>query len=132
MTKKILSSNRLRKAVNRIVIITGFLSVCFFKTSAVIHSIQDLDTPISLKVTNMPVKNVLKQINKAIKLSFVFSNEIVTDQTVTIDVKNEKLSLVLSKIFDPLGMEYQLSGNMILIEKKQTSAIQVIQKNLAQ
>ncbi|MGN8068633.1 SusC/RagA family TonB-linked outer membrane protein [Mucilaginibacter sp. 22184] len=79
----------------------------------------------------MPVKNVLKQINKAIKLSFVFSNEIVTDQTVTIDVKNEKLSLVLSKIFDPLGMDYQLSGNMILIEKKHTSAIPVMQKTLA-
>jgi len=79
----------------------------------------------------MPVKNVLKRINKAIKLSFVFSNEIVTDQTVTIDVKNEKLSLVLSKIFDPLGMDYQLSGNMILIEKKHTSAIPVMQKTLA-
>lgn len=131
MTKNILSSNRLRKAVNRIVIVTGFLSICFFKTSAVIRSIQDLDTPISLKVTNMPVKNVLKRINKAIKLSFVFSNEIVTDQTVTIDVKNEKLSLVLSKIFDPLGMDYQLSGNMILIEKKHTSAIPVMQKTLA-
>ena len=131
MTKNILSSNRLRKAVNRIVIITGFLSICFFKTSAVIHSIQDLDTPISLKVTNMPVKNVLKQINKAIKLSFVFSNEIVTDQTVTIDVKNEKLSTVLFRIFDPLGMYYQLSGNMILIEKKQTTAISAMQKTLA-
>lgn len=131
MTKNILSSNRLRKAVNRIVIITGFLSICFFKTSAVIHSAQDLDTPISLKVTNMPVKNVLKQINKAIKLSFVFSNEIVTDQTVTIDVKNEKLSTVLFRIFDPLGMYYQLSGNMILIEKKQTTAISAMQKTLA-
>jgi TonB-linked SusC/RagA family outer membrane protein len=131
MTKKILSSNRLHKAVNRIVIVTGFLSICFFRSSAVSRSIQDLDTPISLKVTNMPVKNVLKQINKAIKLSFVFSNEIVTDQTVTIDVKNEKLSLVLSKIFDPLGMDYQLSGSMILIEKKHISAIPVMQKTLA-
>jgi len=79
----------------------------------------------------MPVKNVLKQINKAIKLSFVFSNEIVTDQTVTIDVKNEKLSTVLFRIFDPLGMYYQLSGNMILIEKKQTTAISAMQKTLA-
>jgi TonB-linked SusC/RagA family outer membrane protein len=67
----------------------------------------------------MPVKNVLKQINKEIKLSFVFSNEIVTDQMVTIEVKNEKVGLVLSKILDPLGMDYLLSGNMILIEKKQ-------------
>jgi TonB-linked SusC/RagA family outer membrane protein len=67
----------------------------------------------------MPVKNVLKQINKEIKLSFVFSNEIVTDQMVTIEVKNERVGLVLSKILDPLGMDYLLSGNMILIEKKQ-------------
>ncbi|MGF7041055.1 SusC/RagA family TonB-linked outer membrane protein [Mucilaginibacter lappiensis] len=119
MTKKSLSSNRLRKAVSRIVIVTGLLYVCCFKTSAVGHITQDLNTPISLKVINMPVKNVLKQINKEIKLSFVFSNEIVTDQMVTIEVKNEKVGLVLSKILDPLGMDYLLSGNMILIEKKQ-------------
>lgn len=119
MTKRSLSSNRLRKAVSRIVIVTGFLVICCLKTSAVSRITPDLDTPISLKVKNMSVKNVLKKINKTIKLSFVFSNEIITDQTVTIEVKNEKLGLVLSKILNPLGMEYSLSGNMILIEKKQ-------------
>lgn len=121
MTKRSLSSNRLRKAVSRIVIVTGFLVICCLKTNAVNRITPDLDTPISLKVKNMSVKNVLKKINKTIKLSFVFSNEIITDQTVTIEVKNEKLGLVLSKILNPLGMEYSLSGNMILIEKKQFS-----------
>jgi TonB-linked SusC/RagA family outer membrane protein len=122
MTKKLLSANRLRKAVSRIVIVTGLFFVFCFKSSAIIHTAQDLDTPISLKVTNMPVKNVLKQINKEIKLSFVFNNAIVTDQTVSIEVKNEKLGLVLLKIFEPLGMDYTLSGNMILIEKKELVA----------
>ncbi|MDN5284883.1 MAG: SusC/RagA family TonB-linked outer membrane protein [Mucilaginibacter sp.] len=122
MTKILLSAKRLRKAVSRIVIVTVLLSVCCFKTSASSRISQDLNTPISLKVINMPVKNVLKQINKEIKVSFVFSNAIVTDQTVSIEVKNEKLGLVLSKILDPLGMDYTLSGNMILIEKKQPIA----------
>jgi TonB-linked SusC/RagA family outer membrane protein len=122
MTKKSLSSNRLRKAVSRIVIVTGLFFVCCFKSSAVSHSNQDLDTPISLKVVNMPVKDVLKQINRAIKLSFVFNTSIVTGQTVSLEVKNEKLGSVLSKIFEPLGMDYSLSGNMILIEKKELVA----------
>nr|WP_249665229.1 SusC/RagA family TonB-linked outer membrane protein [Mucilaginibacter sp. Bleaf8] len=66
----------------------------------------------------MPVKNVLKQINKATKISFVFSNAIVTNQAVSIDVKNEELNAVLKKIFEPLGMAFSISGNVILIDKK--------------
>ena len=123
MTNKSLSFHLLSKALLRIIIISTIFSVCFTQTQAKNTSAQDLNTRISLKVVNMPVKDVLKQINKETKLSFVFSNSIVTDQEVTINVKNEQLSSVLKKILNPFGMDYTVSGNVILIDKKTDAAV---------
>ena len=80
----------------------------------------DLDSKISLTVIKMPVKDVLKEINKEIKISFVFSNAQIKDQQVTISVKNEKLSSVLYKIFTPLGLNYSITDETMVIEKKST------------
>jgi TonB-linked SusC/RagA family outer membrane protein len=92
--------------------------MCLARVQAKNNSVQDLNIRISLKVVKMPVKDVLKQINKETKVSFVFSNSIVTDQEVSINVKNEQLSVVLKKILNPFGMDYTVSGNVILIDKK--------------
>src|ERR1044072_7683158 len=118
MTKKSLSCRLMRKALGRTVIISLIFSLLYAQVFAKGNSIQDLNPKISLRVVNMPVKNVLKQINKATKISFVFSNAIVTNQAVSIDVKNEELNAVLKKIFEPLGMAFSISGNVILIDKK--------------
>ncbi|MBD1362721.1 SusC/RagA family TonB-linked outer membrane protein [Mucilaginibacter sp. ZT4R22] len=118
MTNKSLSFYLLRKALTRIIIISTVFTMCLARVQAKNNSAQDLNTRISLKVVNMPVKDVLKQINKETKVSFVFSNSIVTDQEVSINVKNEQLSLVLKKILNPFGMDYTVSGNVILIDKK--------------
>ncbi|WP_199269770.1 SusC/RagA family TonB-linked outer membrane protein [Mucilaginibacter lacusdianchii] len=88
------------------------------ETNAKPRDIQDLNPKISLRVVNMPVKDVLKHINKETKISFVFSNAIVTNQAISLDVKDELLNSVLRKMFDPLGMDFSISGNVILIEKK--------------
>ncbi|WP_143822287.1 SusC/RagA family TonB-linked outer membrane protein [Mucilaginibacter pedocola] len=93
--------------------------MCLANVQAKTSLAQDLNTRISLKVKNMPVKDVMKQINKETKISFVFSNSIVTNQEVSIDVKNEQLSSVLKKILSPFDMDYSVSGNVILIDKKE-------------
>jgi TonB-linked SusC/RagA family outer membrane protein len=118
MTNKSLSFHLLCKALVRVIIITVIFSVCFTIAQAKNVSAQDLKTRISLHVVNMSVKNVLRQINKETKISFVFSNSIVTNQAVSLDVKNEQLDLVLKKILEPLGMDYSVSGDVILIDKK--------------
>lgn len=118
MTNKSLSFHLLCKALSRVIIITAVISACFTPTQAKNLTSQDLTTRISLNVKNMPVKDVLKQINKETKISFVFSNSIVTDQEVSLSVKNEQVSQVLKKILNPFDMDYSISGNVILIERK--------------
>jgi TonB-linked SusC/RagA family outer membrane protein len=121
MTNKSLSFNLLRNACTRIIIICTIFSLCLTQQlHAKNVSAQDLNTRISLKVVNMPVKDVLKRINKETNISFVFSNSIVNNQEVSITVKNEQLSLVLKKILKPFGMDYSVSGDVILIDKKAT------------
>ncbi|MDB5285440.1 MAG: SusC/RagA family TonB-linked outer membrane protein [Mucilaginibacter sp.] len=119
MTNKSLSFQLLCKALTKVIIFTTIFSVCFTTvTQAKNVSAQDLKTRISLRVVDMPVKDVLRQINKETKISFVFSNSIVTNQEVSLNVKNEQLDLILKKILDPLGMDYSVSGEVILIDKK--------------
>ncbi len=118
MTKKALCFHLPCKAVKRIFVATLITLICSLAVQAKRNPSQDLNTIISLHVRNMPVKEVLKQINKEIKISFVFSNDIVTDQQVSVNLKNEKLGFVLNQIFDPLGMDYSVADDVILIEKK--------------
>jgi type II secretory pathway component GspD/PulD (secretin) len=80
MTNKSLSFNLLHNALTRIIITGAIFSICFTQLQAKNVSAQDLNTRISLQVVNMPVKDVLKQINKETNISFVFSNTIVNNQ----------------------------------------------------
>ena len=118
MTNKSLSFLLPCKAIARIITLCIVSFVCFFQVQAKSTLAQDLNTRISLNVVNKPVKDVLKQINKETKLSFVFSNAIVTNQGVSLTAKNEQVSSVLKKILYPLGMDYYLSGSVILIDKR--------------
>jgi TonB-linked SusC/RagA family outer membrane protein len=118
MTNKSLSFHLLYKALFKVSIITAIFCTCITITHAKNVSAQDLKTRISLHVTNMPVKDVLKQINSETKISFIFSNSIVTNQQISLKVKNEQLGVVLRKILDPLGMDYYVSDEVILIDKK--------------
>jgi TonB-linked SusC/RagA family outer membrane protein len=121
MTNKSLSFNLLHNALTRIIITGAIFSICFTQLQAKNVSAQDLNTRISLQVVNMPVKDVLKQINKETNISFVFSNTIVNNQEVSITVKNEHLSIVLKKMLNPFGMDYSVSGDVILIDRKKTT-----------
>ncbi|MCJ8208493.1 SusC/RagA family TonB-linked outer membrane protein [Mucilaginibacter sp. RS28] len=121
MTNKLLSFQSLCKVLDRLVLIIIFLTGV---TSVQAKNLtkQDLNVKVSLHVVDMPVKDVLKQINKETKVSFVFSNSVVTSQSVSIDVKNEQLNQVLRKLLDPLGLDYAISGTVILIDKKAAAA----------
>lgn len=118
MTNKSLSSHLICKAFMRLSLICTIISVCFTYASAKKLSAQDLNTRISLHVTNMPVKDVLRRINKETKISFAFSNTIVTTQQVSVDARNEQLGAVLKRMLSPIGMDYSISGNVVLIDKK--------------
>ncbi|CAM4061494.1 TonB-linked outer membrane protein, SusC/RagA family [Pedobacter westerhofensis] len=79
--------------------------------------LQDPDIKISLNVSKMPVTDVLKRINKLAKVDFAYGSDIFrSSDIVTLNVKDEKLSVVLKTILEPLNMQFTFTDNLILIE----------------
>ncbi|WP_199757160.1 SusC/RagA family TonB-linked outer membrane protein [Pedobacter sp. KBW06] len=118
MTKKALCFRHLFSRAKRISVIIMIPILCALNLQARSEPSQYLDMIISLKVSDMPLKEVFKKINRQTKISFVFNHDIVTDQEISIDVKSEKLGQVLQRILNPVGMDYSVSDDVILIRKK--------------
>jgi len=116
MTNKILSSRFSLKNLAGII-----LTILLFQYSLVARAERadkrGLDTRITLKVTNMPVADVLKKINQMVKIDFAYGSDALGDnKKVSLNVKEEKLSDVLRKILNPFHMEYYYSKDLILIQ----------------
>lgn len=99
------------------IILTIILFHFTLNSSAAKITIQDLNTRITLNVNRMPVTEVLKKINHKVKIDFAYGSDVLTDnKTVSLNVKEEKLSVVLNMILQPLSMRYSFSDDLILIE----------------
>jgi TonB-linked SusC/RagA family outer membrane protein len=116
MTNKILSSRFSLKNLAG-TLLTILLFQYSLSASAGIADKRGLDTKITLKVTNMPVAEVLKKINQMVNIDFAYGADALSNsKKVSLNVKEEKLSDVLSKILSPFHMEYYYSKNLILIQ----------------
>lgn len=116
MTKKTLSFQFSCKNLASI-ILTAILFHFTLDTHAAKLTAQDLNTRITLNVNKMPVTEVLKKINHDVKIDFAYGSDVLTDsKTVSLNVKDEKLSVVLKMILEPLSMKYSFSDDLILIE----------------
>ncbi|SFQ16737.1 TonB-linked outer membrane protein, SusC/RagA family [Pseudarcicella hirudinis] len=91
-----------------------------------------LERKVSLQLSNLGVESVLKKIEKASDVQFMYNHQIF-DQSgrLTLKVENERLEEVLGKVLSPYMIEYEVVGKRIILKKiiKPTSAIQ--QKELA-
>jgi TonB-linked SusC/RagA family outer membrane protein len=116
MTKKTLSYRfSCKKLVS--IILTAILLNFSLETHAEKLSLQDLNTKITLNVTKMPIAEVLKKINHDAKIDFAYGSDVLADsKKVSLNVKDEKLSVVLKMILEPLHMVYSFSDDLILIE----------------
>ena len=120
MTKKTLSYRFSCKNL-----VSFILTIIFFQftysAQASTLTLQDLNTKISLNVNQMPIKDVLKKINHEVKIDFAYGSGVLTDdKKVSLNVKDEKLSVVLTMMLQPLNMVYSFSGDLILIEPVKT------------
>ncbi|MCX2478176.1 SusC/RagA family TonB-linked outer membrane protein [Pedobacter sp. MC2016-15] len=78
---------------------------------------QDPDPRISLNVSKIPVTEVLRRINKLAKVDFAYGSDVLSSSDrVTINVKDEKLSVVLKMILEPLNLQFSIGDNLIIIE----------------
>ncbi|HYC85056.1 MAG TPA: SusC/RagA family TonB-linked outer membrane protein [Chryseosolibacter sp.] len=77
-----------------------------------------LDEVISISVANERVKTVLTVIEKSVGVKFTYNPQsIPLNQKITVDLKDKKLSEVLTACLTPLNIHYELSGEYIILSK---------------
>jgi TonB-linked SusC/RagA family outer membrane protein len=78
-----------------------------------------LDEVISINAEEKKIKHVLSEIEKSVPIKFTYNPQtIAIDQRISIDYRHQKLSDVLAGIFGPLNIQYQLSGEYIILRKR--------------
>lgn len=78
-----------------------------------------LDEVITLKVDNQKVKNILQQIEHAIDTKFTYNPQTIpVNEKVSLALENEKLSEVLDRLLSPFHVQYEVSGEYIILRKE--------------
>ncbi|ODS83747.1 MAG: SusC/RagA family TonB-linked outer membrane protein [Cytophagaceae bacterium SCN 52-12] len=113
--------SRLRNALFPPCLIFLCITVSFAYTDSVIPQ-ELLNKNIRVNIRQASLKQALAQIERSAGVRFAYSKDIIpVDQTVTIDVRSEKLSVILEKLLTPLNVSYKVADDQILlflIEKK--------------
>ncbi len=76
--------------------------------------------PITMSIKNGTVKTFMKEVEKQTRYTFVYRNTVLDPNSkVTIVCENLAIEQVLSKVFDPMGIDYSFSNNTIVLVKKE-------------
>ena len=82
-----------------------------------------LDAVITLKLDNENLKTALVMIEQTTKVRFVYNHkEIPTNHKVSLDVKNQRLADVLSKLFKPLSIAYEADDEQIILSRSKNTS----------
>lgn len=99
-------------------------SVAFLLTTVFLTAVQAdpvsgqelLEQRVSLHSKNLPLNDVLKQLQQKIEVSFMFSNsDIDVNKKVSVTAKNKKLGEVLTRLLIPIGLEFKAIDQNIVI-----------------
>jgi iron complex outermembrane recepter protein len=99
------------------------LTQCFFSLAFVFQifahngKAQDLlEKNVSVNLQNVSMQDAISEIGKVADAKFFYSSKIIlSDKKVSLQVKNQKFSEVLSKLFSPLRISYKVYGNQIVL-----------------
>ncbi len=71
---------------------------------------------IKLDFKQAPLKTVLESISNQSKYKFVYTNEFkINDYSVTVNSNNDDLKKMLSSVFTPLSISYEIKGDQIIL-----------------
>ncbi|WP_460915671.1 SusC/RagA family TonB-linked outer membrane protein [Spirosoma areae] len=76
-----------------------------------------LNRTISIKANGLELREVLQQIERHADVRFVYSTKIQTTQRVTVQLTNQKLSVVLAEVLTPISIGYEVVENRILLRR---------------
>ncbi len=98
------------------------LFLCFFLGFIGLQSLygQDLlETPVTLEVKELPVKQVLKVLKKEYGISFAYSsNKLSLKDPITCSFSNQPLSTVLDAVFKNGQVVYKVIGEQIILRRQ--------------
>lgn len=103
------------------------LLVMIFTNLSVAHTsnAQDiLNRPVSLSVKSRNLGSVLDHISKETKIKFTYvPNVIDVNQTVSFGASNERLEVVLTRLFKPLNIKYEIDGEYVVLKREAIKSI---------
>jgi TonB-dependent starch-binding outer membrane protein SusC len=81
-----------------------------------------LGQSISINIDNEPIKSTLKSIEKVAKVRFSYRKGILdSDKKISLNIQNEKLSVVLNTVFEGLPIQYEVVGKQIVLNLAPTA-----------
>ena len=126
---KKLSLQTIGSFIMRISIAYFFLIVTAASSYANKTNAQEiLDKKVTLTYQKQEIKKVLLQIEALTKVRFVYSPEIIqSDRKVDIKVKSKKLSEVLNELLKPLGIQYEVVDDYIVLTRANALFVPVLE-----
>lgn len=83
-----------------------------------------LDTKITVSESNTALKTVIKKLEQKYHVNFVFSPAMINDnQKVNASFTEKTLGTVLTQLFTPLNLAYEVSGDVIIIRNNPTPVV---------
>lgn len=73
---------------------------------------------INLKLKDVSLEKVIKEIEKSTSYSFMFDNSLDLSQKVSVNYAGEPVNVILKSLFIGRGITYEISGNQIVLKKK--------------
>ncbi len=78
---------------------------------------------VTIAINNSSLSRALKELEKNADVKFVFSKSIIqTNQEVSVNAKDEKLSGILNRLLIPNGINYKVVNDRIILTKEPPSA----------
>ena len=102
--------------------------ICTIVLSAGLMSAQDAGNGLTLKMTDVTIGQVTREIEHQSRYLFINKGGIDTGRKVSINVENAPISEVMSALLKDTDISYDLNGTYIFLSRKETSvsAIRVI------
>lgn len=80
------------------------------------HGQELLERTISLKLQDKEIQEVLIQLERTAEIKFIYSPKVIqSERKVSLIAQNERLSEVLSRFLNPLGITYKTFKNQIVL-----------------
>jgi TonB-linked SusC/RagA family outer membrane protein len=123
MKKRILSLKTIVKLMK--ISFYQFLITVLCSSFALAHDVsaqKSLARKVNISAAQVSLRDLLNGIEKQTDVKFVYSSKINTNQTVVTTLKNPTVLAVLTEVLRPLGIDYEVFDNRILLKKLKNQA----------